>query len=65
MSMWGQAIHLNTNLAHDVLHNGRLGDEDDTKISHTVFARQLLDFHMKTLAYTQQISWLAESTTDK
>ena len=40
-------------LAHDVLHNKYLDDDndDDTKTSHTVFAIQLLDFHTKTLIH--------------
>lgn len=45
-------------LAHDVLHNeyneyNETNDNDnDTKISHTVLAVQLLIFHMKTHSYT-------------
>ena len=33
-------------------------NDDDTETSHTVLATQLLDFHIKTHIYTQQISLL-------
>ena len=50
--MEGQAIHFNANLAHSVLHDEYLGDnDDDAKMPHTALAIQLLDFYMKTHIY--------------
>ena len=35
-----------------IAHNERLGYDDDTEMSLTVFVIQLLGFHMKTLTNT-------------
>ena len=53
MPIEGWAFHLNTNLAYGVLYNEYLGDDYDTKISLTVLAIQLLDFHMKTYKHNR------------
>ena len=52
MPMQGQAVHWNTSLAHNVLYEAYLGDDNGTETSHRVLAIQLLDFQMKTNTYT-------------
>lgn len=44
--MEGEAIYFNANFAYGVLNDKYLGDNDDnTKMSHTILAMQLSDFH--------------------
>lgn len=44
---------LKYNLAYGILYNEYLGDDYDMKISLTVLAVQLLDFHMKTYKHNR------------
>ena len=51
--MEGEAIYFNANFAYSVLNDKYLGDNDDnTKLSHTILARQLSDFHKATYTRT-------------
>ena len=40
-------------LTQDVLHNEYLGNDDDTIMSHTILAVQLLDIHLRTQTHNR------------
>lgn len=50
--MEGEAIYFNANFAYSVLNDKYLGDDDNTKLSHTILAIQLSDFHKATYTRT-------------
>ena len=53
MPMQRQTTYFHTSLARNILQDEYLGDDDDddTKMSHTALATQLLYFYMKILIH--------------